>query len=218
MRETVNFKGYRDGLELVFDETADFSAILAQLRHKLESAANFFMQGAVIKVPTTSERFSDSQKGELHNLLADYGLILQEVEAKQAEPEVAVAVQAEPEESALLTGLESYQTDALVVRKTLRSGQKIQYTGSVVVLGDVNPGAEVIANRDILIFGTCRGTVHAGASGDETATITANRLQAMQIRIAGLIARSPDEGMAAPSCSEQARIVEGQVVVEPVNK
>ncbi|MDU2066037.1 MAG: septum site-determining protein MinC [Sporomusaceae bacterium] len=214
MRKTVVFKGYRDGIELIIDQSADFSAILAQLRTKLESAANFFMAGAVVKVPTAPETFSESQKGQLYSLLADYGLTMQEV----VPDESAALSEKELDTSDEFLGSESYQTNALVVRKTLRSGQVIKYTGSVVILGDVNPGAEVVADEDIMIFGVCRGIVHAGASGNEAATIMANRLQAMQIRIAGLIARAPDERLEPPGCSELARIVEGQVVIEPVNK
>ncbi len=212
MRETIVFKGYRGGLELVIDESADFGAILFQLKKKLDSAANFFMHGAVVKIPAVTHVFTDSQKQQIYSLLADYGLTLTE-----EIPEALESVQDYSAESCSAM-LESYETNAFIVKKTLRSGQTVKHTGTVIVVGDVNPGAEVIAGGDVIIFGVCRGVVHAGSNGDEQATITANRLQAMQIRIAGMIARAPDGGVAQPNCAERARIAEGQVIIEPANK
>jgi len=217
MRETVVFKGYRDGLELVIDESADFSAILLQLKNKLDSATNFFMHGAVVKIPAITKAFTDTQKQQIYNLLADYGLVLTE---EAAQPVVSETSPMDIVESpqVCFTGLESYETNALIVRRTLRSGQTIRHSGAIVIIGDVNPGSEVVAEGDIIIFGACRGLVHAGSGGNEYATITANRLQAMQIRIAGMIARAPDGGVAQPNCAERARIADGQVIIEPANK
>jgi septum site-determining protein MinC len=84
----------------------------------------------------------------------------------------------------------------LLVQQTLRSGQSVTYPGHVVVLGDVNPGAEV------------------KAGGDERAVVVAYRLQPTQLRIAHLISRSPDEA-GEPQEPEIARIREGLIVIEP---
>lgn len=73
------------------------------------------------------------------------------------------------------------------VRNPLRSGQKVEYEGSIIVLGDVNCGAEVIAGENIVIFGTLRGLAHAGAAGNKEAIITANSIEAMQIRISNIV-------------------------------
>jgi septum site-determining protein MinC len=102
----------------------------------------------------------------------------------------------------------------LLVQRTLRSGQSINYPGHVVVLGDVNPGAEVRAGGHVMVLGNLRGTVHAGAWGDERAVVVAFRLQPTQLRIAHLISRSPDEGQE-PQEPEIARISDGLVVIEP---
>lgn len=110
-----------------------------------------------------------------------------------------------------------HEIQALVINKTLRSGQKVVHDGSVVVIGDVNPGAEVIAGEDIIVLGSCRGIAHAGASGNKAATITACKLLAAQLRIAGLIARSPDD-LDQPAYAETARVHDGVVVIEPANR
>jgi len=103
----------------------------------------------------------------------------------------------------------------LLVQRTLRSGQVITYPGHVVIMGDVNPGAEVRAGGSIVVLGSLRGTVHAGAWGDEKAVVIAFRLKPTQLRIAHLISRSPDGGGEEPQEPEIARIQEGLVVIEP---
>jgi septum site-determining protein MinC len=106
------------------------------------------------------------------------------------------------------------QPDTLLVQRSLRAGQSIQHAGSVVIMGDVNPGAEVIAGGNIVVMGSFRGVAHAGARGDELATITAFRLQPTQLRIAGHITRPPDGEQIAPEVPEIARVREGIVVIE----
>lgn len=73
-------------------------------------------------------------------------------------------------------------------RGTLRGGQTLQQLGSIVVVGDVNPGAELVASGDIVVFGALRGTAHAGAQGDAAARVYALELAATQLRIAACIA------------------------------
>lgn len=72
-------------------------------------------------------------------------------------------------------------------KTSLRSGQKIEYEGSIVILGDVNGGAEVVAEDNIVILGILRGLAHAGAKGNKKAIIAANRIESPQIRISNII-------------------------------
>ncbi|MEW6182409.1 MAG: septum site-determining protein MinC [Bacillota bacterium] len=107
---------------------------------------------------------------------------------------------------------EEYQT--VLVQRTLRSGQSVYYPGNVVVLGDVNPGAQVAATGDVIVIGALRGTVHAGAGGNEKAMVIAFRFEPTQLRIAGHISRPP-EGMVSAGQPEVARIKEGVVTIDP---
>jgi len=202
MRQYVIFKGSRNGLQLVLDDSVSFSVILDKLKTKLESAVVFFTNGTIVEVPTKVRVLTSQEQEDLTKLLAIYGLIFRE---STQEHEVAEKANVEPE-----------VLQTLFVAKTLRSGQEVVYNGSVVIIGDVNPGAEVIAGGDIIIRGTCRGVVHAGAYGNMEATITANRLLASQIRIASLIARAPDN-LDQPEYTEIARIKDGNVIIETVN-
>lgn len=199
MREEVVFKGYRDGLQLVWNQSADFSSILEQLKAKLESATNFFTDGTTIKVVPAGKKLTEEQCGQLSQLLAKYGL---KFECGQEKNEVTAQSI-------------NHELQPLIVNRTVRGGQKIVSEGTVIVNGDVNPGAEIIAGGNITIVGTCRGVVHAGAYGDYQANITADRLLAGQIRIAGLIARAPDNLDDNPIYKERARIEKKHVIIEP---
>lgn len=86
-----------------------------------------------------------------------------------------------------------------------------------MICGNVNPGAQIIAGGSIDIRGTCRGMVHAGAFGDNTAFIIADHLMPTQIRISNLIARSPDH-MEKTERAERASIKEGRIVIEPIER
>ncbi|MBP2625974.1 MAG: septum site-determining protein minC [Firmicutes bacterium] len=202
MRQYVIFKGSRNGLQLVLDDSADFAVILENLKAKLESAVVFFTNGTIVEVPAKVRVLTTQQQEDLAKLLAIYGLIFRET--------------AQQQEVTTTTNVETEELQTLFVDKTIRSGQEVVYNGSVVINGDVNPGAEVIAGGDIIIKGTCRGVVHAGAYGNIEATITANRLLASQIRIANLIARAPDN-LDQPEYTEMARIQDGNVIIETVD-
>lgn len=106
----------------------------------------------------------------------------------------------------------------VLVRRTLRSGQVVQYPGHVVVIGDVNPGAEIIAGGDIVVWGKLRGIVHAGATGDDGAVVCALSLAPLQLRIGNHIARAPEEREGLPQGPEMASIQDGEIVAEPWEK
>jgi septum site-determining protein MinC len=103
-----------------------------------------------------------------------------------------------------------------MVQKTLRSGFSVSYAGHVVVIGDVNPGAEIIATGSVVVWGWLRGVVHAGAEGNEKAVVCALRLEPTQLRIATLIATTPKhKGKPMP---EMAYIKNGQVIAEQLKE
>ena len=88
----------------------------------------------------------------------------------------------------------------------------MHFPGNVTILGDVNPGAEVVAEGDIFVFGTLRGTAHAGVGGDRSASVVALRLAPTQLRIADIISRAPDDS-ALPDQPEYAYISESRIMI-----
>lgn len=104
--------------------------------------------------------------------------------------------------------------ELVVHRGTLRSGDHLQTAGSLLVLGDVNPGARLSAGGHVLVWGRLRGLAHAGTGGDRNARIVALQLRPLQLRIAGAVARGPEE--APPEgLAEQARLVGEVIRLEP---
>lgn len=106
----------------------------------------------------------------------------------------------------------------LYLRKTLRSGQKVVFAGNVVLLGDLNPGAQIEADGDVIVLGQLRGSVHAGCEGDREATVITSSLNATQLRIAERF-YSADGGSrffkkTAPAGTLRARLDGETVVVE----
>jgi septum site-determining protein MinC len=101
---------------------------------------------------------------------------------------------------------------ALLVQRTLRSGQVLRHHGHLTIIGDVNPGAEVVASGSIVVWGRLRGTAHAGALGDAEAVVCALELAPTLLRIADALARPPG---SRPSGPEMARITSKGIEVEP---
>jgi septum site-determining protein MinC len=114
-----------------------------------------------------------------------------------------------------LLGREAGGTRVHHVHRTLRSGTAIRFDGDVLVFGDVNPGAEIIATGNVLVLGSLRGMVHAGASGDENAIILGFDLRPTQLRVGRKIAIAPNEDAASGTGPTIARVRDGKIVLDP---
>ncbi|MCQ2754331.1 MAG: hypothetical protein MJ231_04695, partial [bacterium] len=107
----------------------------------------------------------------------------------------------------------------LYLSQNLRSGQTVNYEGNVLILGDAHPGSEIVADGDITVWGILGGIAHAGARGNITAKVRALKLNAIQLRIAGLYARRNDT-LNVPYVQksneftpEEAQIEDGRIVI-----
>ena len=109
---------------------------------------------------------------------------------------------------------EEYGTAGVLIKRTIRSGRTVRSKGHVVVIGDVNSGAEIVAIGDVVVWGKLRGVVHAGAQGDENAVVCALDLAPTQLRIANLITIPPQEGRTNAK-PEMAHVSNGQIEAIP---
>ena len=217
--EKIKIKGENDGLMLEFPPDLSFLEIVEELSRKLDSGSGFFLRGILVRVPRN--RFSKEELAELQELFRTHGLICRlekPVPMRSASP-----VPPSPKPAAASVSPQEAMQDApelqrmLVIDKTLRGGQAVETEGSVIVFGNVNPGAQITAGGSVDIRGTCRGLVHAGAAGDSTAFIIADHLMPTQIRIANYVARSPDEPEDFGK-AERAYVKDGQIVIEPIER
>lgn len=101
-------------------------------------------------------------------------------------------------------------------RGTLRAGDHLQVEGSVLVLGDVNPGARVTAGGDVRVWGRLRGVAHAGCQGNGDARIVALQLRPLQLRIAAAVARGPEDLPPVGFC-EEALLENGAIAIRPAD-
>ena len=174
MIEAVTFKLTRNGLIIVLDDNLDFSTIKRLLKKKLEESRDFF-QGAILK---TIIKGRDLEKYELEELKQ---LIYKEAGFDDITEDVVTFDWSK----------NTVEGKTKFYRGTMRSGNQINFKGNVVVMGDINPGAEVIATGNIVVTGVIKGTVHAGCKGNRNAIVSAQGIHPTQLRIADLITVSP---------------------------
>lgn len=212
MPQLIAIKGNKNGLRLQLDEAAAWDDLLNALRDQLGQNAHFF-QGAQITVDVGDRSLSDEQFAALLSLMQQHGLQPETLSSTARESRDAARKSGVTARPQLRSVAESEERgEAVFVWRTVRSGQVIRHHGHVTVLGDVNAGGEIIAGGSVVVWGRLRGTVHAGALGDRSAVICALELAATQIRIADLIARTPED--SAGRFPEVARIEEDHISVE----
>ena len=114
----------------------------------------------------------------------------------------------------LPTSVAAGTADLLFHHGTLRSGDHLQSERSILLYGDVNPGARISSAADVLVWGRLRGVAHAGCEGSTTAKIIALQLRPLQLRIADVVARGPED-LPQAGLAEQAELRDGVIAIEP---
>ena len=158
---------------------------------------------------------ADTFGTDFETLAANEGLIKNEDTSKYILLDTGDVLPQGAEENTVNT--ESLPT--LYINQTLRSGQTVSYEGNILIIGDAHPGSEIVATGDITVWGILGGIAHAGSLGNVTAKVRALKLNAIQLRIAGLYARRNDT-LNVPYVQktneftpEEAQIEEGKIVI-----
>ena len=195
----VKIKGKKDGLFFHLDDQCDFSDLLQELRHKLETTHQKILSGPIahVHVRLGKRRITDEQKDEILQVIASRGnLIVKSIIS---------------DEDHLNNGSRKLR----IYKGMVRSGQTLIFDGSVLFIGDVNPGGSVICTGDIYVMGSLRGMAHAGSNGDEQAVIIASHMRPTQLRIANVISRPPDEwDLEADAYMEFAYLEQGKMEID----
>ncbi len=220
----IQIKGIRDGLLVTMGEAA-WTDLVRAFIESIESKSAFF-QGARVALDVGKQDLRVADLSGLRDQLSERGVSLWAVLSESPHTEVTaqnlglatrISKPRPPEiaspAAVAQASLEAAKDAAKWVKGPLRSGGKVAYEGNVVVMGDVNPGAEIIAGGSVIIWGRLRGVVHAGAEGDENAVVCALELLPTQLRIAGEIAVSPKK--QNKSQPEVARLKDGHLTAEP---
>lgn len=215
----VSFKATVNGLILIFREEDDFDTIYKHTELKVASSGRFF-KGASIGVKYRGRKLSAEEEGKLAALLAtSTGAEIKSFEEDGEQPEKLTAAEStqtrEKPKMRLMyfKGLDEGMTK--FYKGTVRSGNLVSFEGNLVVIGDVNPGGEIIATGNVVVMGSLRGIVHAGADGNKEAVVAALNLQPTQLRIADVITRSPDtKGGKTAMNPEMAFVKDDMVYIE----
>jgi septum site-determining protein MinC len=213
----VQIKGLRDSLLVILGD-APWPEREAALLEYIGANPSFF-QGARLALDVGSQPLKVAELAHLRDQLSERGISLWAVLSESPLTEttaqnLGLATRlAKPRSPIVSQTITKAPPDtALWLRGPLRSGTHLEHGGNVVVFGDVNPGAEIIAAGSIVVWGRLRGLVHAGAHGDESAVVCALELAPTQLRIAGAIAVPSRKGRKAQP--EMARLVDGQIEAE----
>lgn len=185
----VQIKGIRDGLLASFVDAAweeQSQALLLQIDERPA-----FFQGARLAMDIGTQSLRVNDLVELRDKLSERNIVLWAVVSESPATEQTAQLlglatrisKPRPEEQRQFSAAVTEDT-AFFINKTLRSGTRIEYPGNVVIVGDVNPGAEVVAEGNVIVWGRVRGMIHAGAKGNRSAYICALDLSANQLRIA----------------------------------
>jgi septum site-determining protein MinC len=214
----IQIKGIREGLLVTFGE-ADWVTLSAALIAQIDEKPTFY-QSARMALDVGSQVLHVSELVTLRDVLSERGITVWAVISNSATTEqtaqyLGLATRiSKPKPITVRESVEANQDDkALWIQHTLRSGSRIEFAGNVIVFGDVNPGAEIIAGGSILVWGRLRGLVHAGAQGNPDAVVSALEFSPTQLRIAGEIAVSPKK--ESKGKVEIARLKEGHLIAEP---
>lgn len=222
--QLVAIKGNKDGLLVQVSLTETWHLITTDLAARIDQQSAFY-SGARVTLDVGSRPVRKDELATVKALLERRGLTLWSVASESATSiDAALALDLHTSVSAPAQTVSQRTADApinpdedgtsgVMIKRTLRSGRSVKSQGHVVVYGDVNAGAEIIAGGDVLVWGRLRGNVHAGANGDTDAVVCALDMTPTQLRIAGLIAIAPTDKRhkAKP---EIALVRDNRIVVE----
>ncbi|EDX83687.1 Septum formation inhibitor MinC, C-terminal domain family [Synechococcus sp. PCC 7335] len=203
----VHFKSENGRLLLVLPPAPEKSRnpvyweeLRQQLKGRISGSERFLQPHTPVHLIARDRLLDSQQIQEIDGLLSDAQLPLKRIYASRRQTAVAAAtagysVEQQTTLNYLGQGQEASRQamdEPLYMQSTFRSGVEVRHRGTVIVLGDVNPGSSIVAEGDIFVWGHLRGVVHAGAQGNSQCRIMALHMQPTQLRIADKVARSPD--------------------------
>lgn len=222
MNSQIQIKGIREGLLVTLFE-GNWDEVQNELLQQLDQKIDF-LKGGKIFIDVGNQVLHAVELSQLRDAVSERGLILWGILSNSPTTEQTAQLlglatrlsrpsrQVQFRETT--TSLTNFKDgeEAILVRKTLRSGFSLKNSANILVIGDVNPGAEIIAGGNIFVWGRLRGVVHAGCEGNSDVCIYALDLNPSMLRIADLVA-SPTarRGKSQP---EFARISGGKVIIE----
>lgn len=205
MKTCINISMKKDQVIIKIDENAEQKDIIANLKKKMIELKNLYKDDKT-PILITGKVLKNKEMEEIQNLIKRF----LDIQIEFDSPKVLG-----------LHGIKKSFYKEIATSETkfhkgsLRSGQRIEFEGSLAIIGDVNPGAEVIAGENIIILGNLRGLAHAGAKGNRDAIIEAVEIEATQIRIADIVKEIEKDEDEIRTVKTSAYVKEdGEIVIE----
>jgi len=229
MDDSITLKGIKEGLLVTIKPDGRWADMTARLMTLIDSQGAFF-RGAQVVLSLGEREVRQHELANVQKLLLKRDVTLVAVLSTSAATQGSArklglatelgkaALESAPEVDPLPLkppeiDPEERGTEGVLVKRTIRNGRVVHSDGHVIVLGDVNAGAMIVAAGDVVVWGKLRGTVHAGCQGDEDAVVCALYLAPTQLRIAGHITISPEDKRRKPR-PENALIRNGRIEAE----
>lgn len=213
MDNSVVIKGNKNGIVVVLDKETSYEELKTLLAQKFADSAKFLGK-CKTAISFEGYELTEEQQLEMLDIIRD-----------NTELEVVCVLDKDEEhneafKNAIDEKLLDYSGNtARFYKGNLRSGQSLEMETSIIVIGDINPGATVTSNGNILVLGSLRGNAYAGASGNRNAFVFALDMNPMQIRIADTIARAPDNPERnQPKEAKIAFLEDENIYIETVTK
>ena len=217
MSQPVVLKSNRYGINLILDADMPFGQLEEAILEKFRESEKFF-KNAKIAISFEGRRLSQEEEFSILDMIAKNTSI----------QVICVVDQDEMREQMYKEKIDSYYQDVAdntgeFYKGTLRSGQVLKCDTSIVIIGDVNPGAKIIAKGNIVILGSLKGNAYADAAGDESCFVTALDMDPVQIKIGNVIGRSADRGPWEAIRNRHrtmdpqiALVSKGNIMIEPI--
>ena len=204
-KDGVLIKGNKEGISATIDieKFSNFEEMLKILIKKLSKGKHFY-KGTTLILNVNLSLINKNDIQRLKETLLNE-IELNEIIFEQLEEE-------SNKQTRIFNGV--YEGKTKFIRRTVRSGQCLNYPGNIVIIGDVNSGAEVHAAGNIIVLGSLKGSVNAGNTGNRKSIIAAFLLEPEILKIADVITISPD-GLEKPKYPEIAKVKDGIIIVEP---
>lgn len=213
MNNSVIIKGNKYGIIVVLDADMEYEELKEKIAEKFRDSAKFFDK-AQMAISFEGRKLTNEEQRDILNIIAE-----------ETELHVVCVIDNDTEKEEVFKKaldeklLELSNTTGQFYKGNLRSGQVLESETSIIVMGDVNPGARIVSKGNIIVLGSLKGTVFAGATGNTNSFVLALDMNPVQIRIADTIARSPDKPVkTAPKEVKIAFLENGNIYIEPLNK
>lgn len=208
----VVIKGNKSGIRLVLDEKLPFEELLEEVEKKFKSSADF-LGNAQVAISFEGRELSEEEEAQLLQSISDHSKL-----------DVVCVIDNDKKREEYFTQslnerlMQMNSNSGQFFKGNLRSGQVMEFETSIIILGDINAGAQVISTGNVIILGALHGIVYAGASGRDDCFVVALKMNPVQLRIGDIIARSSDEKSEPPKEPQIAYVEKGRIYVDTLSR